>query len=185
MTLTTPAAAPPPFGIYTPVVIFFHPDETIDYENTSKHVRRLLLAGVRGLVIHGSNGEATHLLPDERLDIIRHAKKLIQEENSNALIIAGCSANSVRETLVNVRGACEAGADYALILPPNYWAAAMTKVVIKNFYTEVRFNGAPTIARIKFRINVVQDCSLIPASNRHIQLPRSGWWHRSGLGSYH
>ena len=128
---------PPPFGIYTPVVIFFHDDETIDYQSTSRHVQRLLLAGVRGLVIHGSNGEATHILPDERIDIIRHVKKLVEEAGNEAVIIAGCSANSVRETVIHIRGACEAGADYALILPPSYWAAAMAKPVIKAFYLEV------------------------------------------------
>lgn len=135
---------PPPYGIYTPVVIFFHEDETIDYENTSKHVQRLLLAGIRGLVIHGSNGEATHLLPDERVDLIRYIKTLVQEAGSDAVTIAGCSANSVRETLIHIRGACEAGADYALILPPHYWAGAMTKNVIKAFYLEVRYPQSST-----------------------------------------
>ncbi|KFZ18873.1 hypothetical protein V501_00966 [Pseudogymnoascus sp. VKM F-4519 (FW-2642)] len=141
---------PPPFGIYTPVVIFFHDDETIDFESTSQHVQRLLLAGVRGLVIHGSNGEATHMLPDERVDTIRHVKALIQEKDSKAVIIAGCSANSVREVLLNIGTACEAGADYALILPPNYWAAAMTKPVIKTFYLEVARKSALPIVIYNF-----------------------------------
>ena len=60
----------PPFGIYTPVIVFFDKDENIDFENISHHVRRLLKSGVKGLVIHGSNGEATHLFPDEHSQII-------------------------------------------------------------------------------------------------------------------
>ncbi|KAH7018913.1 hypothetical protein EDB80DRAFT_561612 [Ilyonectria destructans] len=139
MTVTV---KPPPFGVYTPVVTFFNQDESIDVKSISQHVHRLLLSGVRGLVIHGSNGEATHLLPDERAAVIRQVKDLIRERQSDAVIIAGCSANSTRETLLRIQDAREAGADYALVLPPSYWAAAMTKPVIKSFYIEIARKSA-------------------------------------------
>ncbi|KAM0326962.1 hypothetical protein ACHAQA_006083 [Verticillium albo-atrum] len=132
-----PTYSPPPFGIYTPAVTFFNEDESIDYEATSQHFSRLLDSGVAGLVIHGSNGEATHLLPDEKVDVIKTARRLIQEKNSKATIMAGCSANSVRETVKSLQEAHAAGADHALVLPPNYWAAAMSKPVIKSYYLDV------------------------------------------------
>lgn len=129
--------APPPFGIYTPAVTFFNEDETIDYTATSQHFSRQLDSGVAGLVIHGSNGEATHLLPEEKVQVIREAKRLIQDKGNKAVIIAGCSANSVRETVQLVEDARQAGADYALVLPPSYWAPAMSKPVLKSFYLDV------------------------------------------------
>ncbi|KAK7209179.1 hypothetical protein V2G26_016357 [Clonostachys chloroleuca] len=127
----------PPFGVYTPVVCFFNDDESINFDAVTQHVQRLLSSGVAGLVIHGSNGEATHLFPEEKIEVIRHARKLIAEAKSNAVIISGCSANSARETVRNIEMAKEAGADFALVLPPSYWAAAMSKPVIKTFYLEV------------------------------------------------
>ncbi|KAK7402575.1 hypothetical protein QQX98_011680 [Neonectria punicea] len=88
----TLAIQPPPFGVYAPVVTFFNEDETIDFASISQHVKRLLLAGVKGLVIHGSNGEATHLLSDERTEVIRQVKNMIQEHQRDAVIIAGVAS---------------------------------------------------------------------------------------------
>lgn len=132
--------AVPPFGIYPPLVCFFKDDETVDYAAISQHVERQLKSGVTGLVIHGSNGEAAHLLHEERAEIIRVARAIIQKAPSreSTVIIAGCSAPSVRETIQLITEAKEAGADYALVLPPSYYSPAMTKPVIKSYFTTVR-----------------------------------------------
>lgn len=129
--------SPPPFGIYPPVVTFFNEDETIDYDSFSKHLERLLQSGVTGLVIHGSNGEAAHLLHEERAEVIRVARKVADQQKKSSIIIAGCSAPSVRETLLLIEEAKQAGANYALVLPPSFWPAVMTKPVLKSFYTAV------------------------------------------------
>ncbi|KAH8896129.1 aldolase [Thozetella sp. PMI_491] len=144
------ATIPPPFGVYTPVVAFFNEDESIDLDSISQHIQRLLQSGVTGLVIHGSNGEATHLISDERIQLIAHTRSLIKDSGKNAIIIAGCSANSVREVIQNIKLAANAGADYALILPPSYWAAAMSKPVIKSFYLEVASKSALPIVIYNF-----------------------------------
>ncbi|KAH8812567.1 dihydrodipicolinate synthase [Xylogone sp. PMI_703] len=129
--------SPPTFGVYPPVVTFFKEDETVDYPAASKHLERLIKSGVTGLVIHGSNGESSHLLHDERAEIIAVARKIAQQEGKSIPIIAGCSAPSVRETLIFIEEAKQAGADYALVLPPSFWPAVMSKPVIKSFYTDV------------------------------------------------
>ncbi|KAK2685386.1 hypothetical protein QWA68_015119 [Fusarium oxysporum] len=131
------ATRTPPFGVYTPVVTFFNDDESINYDAITQHASRLLQAGVKGLVVHGSNGEATHLLSDERAQVIRHIRSLVSRFNSDAVVIAGCSANSVLKTVRRIQAACDAGADFALVLPPSYWSAAMNKQVIKAFYLGV------------------------------------------------
>ncbi|KAH6962387.1 hypothetical protein BKA56DRAFT_736545 [Ilyonectria sp. MPI-CAGE-AT-0026] len=113
----------PPFAVYAPAVTFFNDDESIDYDAITQHVSRLLQVGVKGLGIHGSNGEATHLFSDERAQ--------------DAVIIAGFSANSVLKTTRLIETACDAGADFALVLPPSYWTAAMNKQVIEAFYLGV------------------------------------------------
>ncbi|KAJ5693025.1 aldolase [Penicillium macrosclerotiorum] len=133
---------PPPFGVYCPMVTFFKDDESVDYESITHHVHRLLQSGVSGIVIHGSNGEATHLLHEERAQIIRHVREVSCKEYPKNILIAGCSASSVYETILFIREAQEAGADYALILPPSYWSAAMSKPVLKNFYTQVASKSA-------------------------------------------
>lgn len=139
-----PCFQPPRYGVYTPVVTFFNENETIDYVSIAQHVKRLLTSGVTGLVIHGSNGEATHLSHEERSEVILQARTIAKQVQAEPVIIAGCSANSVRETLQFIGEAHKAGADYALVLPPSYWSAAMSKPVIKSFYVEVCFSLAST-----------------------------------------
>ncbi|KAI9044663.1 dihydrodipicolinate synthase [Aspergillus affinis] len=60
----------PPAGIYPPLVTYFNEDESIDYDSLLKHVHHVVKGGVTGLVQHGSNGEAVHLLHEEGQQII-------------------------------------------------------------------------------------------------------------------
>lgn len=130
---------PPPFGVYAPSVAFFNDDESLDLESLTQHVKRLLESGVTGIVVQGSNGEATHLSHQERTQVIAHIRSVAAQFKKSPVIIAGCSANSVRETVEYSVEAKGAGADYALVLPPNYWAGAMSKPVLKSFYVEVSY----------------------------------------------
>lgn len=128
----------PPKGIYPPCVTFMNDDESIDYDSITKHVLRLAAGGVVGLVIHGSNGEAVHLDNAERADIIKHVRSTLDSNGYDKLvIIAGCGSASKRSTVQLTREAKQAGASYALVLPPNYWSAAMSKPVLLAYFKEV------------------------------------------------
>ncbi|KAK6225851.1 hypothetical protein QIS74_01898 [Colletotrichum tabaci] len=128
----------PPRGIYAPVVAFFHEDETLDLAALKTHVERLAKSGVAGLVIQGSNGEAPHLLHSERQQVIATAAEVLKQHGkSDAVIIAGCGAQSTRETVQLCTEAKESGADYALVLSPSYWTVAMQKPVIQQFFDDV------------------------------------------------
>ncbi|KAF3802428.1 putative 4-hydroxy-2-oxoglutarate aldolase [Colletotrichum gloeosporioides] len=128
----------PPRGIYAPVVAFFHEDETLDVEALKTHIERLSKSGVAGLVIQGSNGEAPHLLHSERQQVIATAAAVLKQHGRpDAVIIAGCGAQSTRETIQLCSEAKESGADYALVLSPSYWTGAMQKPVIQKFFDDV------------------------------------------------
>lgn len=113
----------PPRGVYAPVVVFFDSAEDLDIAALQAHVQRLAKAGVAGLVIQGSNGEAPHLSHDERKQIISVASSVLKEHGRpGAVIIAGCGAQSTRESIELCKEAKESGADYALVLSPSYWS---------------------------------------------------------------
>ncbi|KAH8599088.1 dihydrodipicolinate synthetase family protein [Bisporella sp. PMI_857] len=132
-TITTP-----PFGVYTPLVTFFHENETIDIEATKAHALRMAEGGVAGLVIQGSNGEAPHLLHEERQVLVRTIRRALQAKGfPNMKLIVGCGAASVKETLLYLSEAKAAGGDFGLVLPPAYWAAAMGVPVIEKFFLDV------------------------------------------------
>ncbi|KAK2601642.1 hypothetical protein QQS21_004792 [Conoideocrella luteorostrata] len=122
-------------GVYVPTVAFFKPDDSIDAEVTKSHARRLVAAGVAGLVTHGSNGEAVHLDHTERKLITRLTRTALEEAGRAQLpIIVGCGAQSTRETIQLCRDAGESGGSHALILPPSYYGSLLnTDLIIEHF----------------------------------------------------
>ncbi|KAL9563839.1 hypothetical protein ACKAV7_012011 [Fusarium commune] len=124
-------------GLYVPTVAFFSPDDSIDIKTTKLHAKRLIEAGVSGLVTHGSSGEAVHLDHNERQLIIRATRDAINETTRPSTpLIAGCGAQSTREAVQLCGEAAEAGADYALILPPAYYGSLLKgRHIIQYFVT--------------------------------------------------
>lgn len=59
----------------------------------------------------------------------------------NFTIIAGAGAQSTQEALTLAKDAASAGADYACILPPSFFASNMTAAALESFYTEVQYTA--------------------------------------------
>ncbi|KAK5658906.1 hypothetical protein OQA88_1720 [Cercophora sp. LCS_1] len=129
-----------PNGVYVPMLAFFTPEDTIDVPATQRHTARLLDAGVTGLVIHGSNGENVHMSRRERREVIEAVADAVRHETDSHApvpIIAGCGAQSVRETVELCQESRDAGATHALILPPGYYASILNKDAIVSFFHQV------------------------------------------------
>ncbi|KAK0624782.1 hypothetical protein B0T17DRAFT_252566 [Bombardia bombarda] len=129
-------------GVLVPMLAFFTPKDEIDIPATQRHTARLLAAGVAGLVVHGSNGEAVHLTREERHAVIKAVADIVRRDvipHSQAPfpIIAGCGAQSVKETIELCQDAKEAGATHALVLPPGYYAGIITKDQIVQYFLDV------------------------------------------------
>ncbi|GKT89322.1 dihydrodipicolinate synthase [Colletotrichum tofieldiae] len=80
-----------PEGVYVPTLAFFTDSEEVDTNTLERHLVRLINAGVAGIVVHGSNGEAVHLTREERSSMIRCAADTIHQEGHDVKIplIAG------------------------------------------------------------------------------------------------
>ncbi|SPN96628.1 related to dihydrodipicolinate synthase [Cephalotrichum gorgonifer] len=128
-----------PDGVYVPSLAFFTPNEDVDSATLERHIIRLIDAGVAGIVIHGSNGEAVHLSHAERAAMIRVARDAILHEGSDNRIplIAGCGAQSTREAIELCIDAAKAGATHALILPPSYYNSLLDDNKVVDFFYDV------------------------------------------------
>lgn len=126
-------------GIYVSTVAFFEPDtEDLDLATTKRHVTNLALAGVSGIVTHGSNGEAIHLSPSERMAITAATRQTLDSLNLRQMpILVGCGAQSTRETVELCKQGFESGGNYALVLPPSYYRSIITTQQILDFFTDV------------------------------------------------
>ncbi|WWD09203.1 hypothetical protein V865_007325 [Kwoniella europaea PYCC6329] len=134
----SPKTLPP--GIYCPTVTFFQPtpEQDLDVDLHIRHMTFLAKSGIAGVVVQGSTAEAVALESEERKILISTAKQAFREAGNNGPIIAGTvGAQSSREALKLCKDAYEAGADFALVLPPSYYPAAMTVDAIQGFFEEL------------------------------------------------
>ncbi|KAL7939527.1 hypothetical protein V8C35DRAFT_10554 [Trichoderma chlorosporum] len=130
--------APLTSGLYVPTVAFFTPEDSIDEETTAAHAKRLIEAGVTGIVTHGSNGEAVHLDHAERQLVNRITRSTIDAAGrSDMPLIVGCGSQSTRETIQLCREAAESGGTHALILPPAYYGSLLSTDHIMVHFKEV------------------------------------------------
>lgn len=129
-----------PAGVWCPVISLYKNSsrQEIDFDATQKYFSHLLRGGVNGLVLQGSTAEAALLSREERVSTIKVARKAASDAGvPDFPLAAGISGQSTNETLQLADDAAQAGADFGLLLPPSYWAKAVTNDVILDFYREV------------------------------------------------
>lgn len=110
----------------------------MDVETHVKHMEFLAKSGLAGVVVQGSTAEAVTLDDEERKTLIRTAKEAFKRCGNHGPVIAGTvGAQSSRQALKLCQDAAEAGADFALVLPPSYYPAAMSADAIQSFFEEL------------------------------------------------
>jgi 2-keto-3-deoxy-L-rhamnonate aldolase len=137
----------PPAGIYVPVPTFFQSKKAatynaiaspIDVEAQAAHSIYLAKAGIKGLVILGSTGEAIHLTNKERFEVLSGVRQAFEKNGfKDYPIIAGTATQNIEETVDQLKSAKEAGAQWGLCLVPGYFAGASTQEGIIQWYTAV------------------------------------------------
>src|SRR5690606_21322617 len=80
-------------GVFPAVTTQFASDESLDLEATQAHVRMLVEAGVDGLVMLGTLGEATTLEPEEKRDLARATLEAVE---GRVPVLAGVAEFSTR-----------------------------------------------------------------------------------------
>jgi 4-hydroxy-2-oxoglutarate aldolase len=98
------------------------------------NIKAHLAAGLSGVLVAGSTGEAALLDEDERLRLTELARPLVPADR---WLLAGTGAESTRECVRRTRDAAERGADAVLVVPPHYYGAAMTEDALWAHYSRV------------------------------------------------
>ncbi|KAI0134317.1 hypothetical protein BJ170DRAFT_194726 [Xylariales sp. AK1849] len=137
----------PPAGIYVPVPTFFQSKKSasysaiaspVDIETQVAHSIYLAKAGIKGLVILGSTGEAIHLTNKERFDVLSGVRQGFEKAGfTDYPIIAGTATQNIEETVEQLKSAKEAGVQWGLCLVPGYFAGASTQEGVIQWFTAV------------------------------------------------
>lgn len=120
-------------GILPPIATPFAGDD-LDLRGLSANVTRWARAGLRGLLVLGSNGEAPLLTPDEGERLVAAVRQDLPREQ---VLLAGTGQPSTTQTIAATRAVARAGADAALVLTPFYYKSQMTADALVRHYSAV------------------------------------------------
>ncbi len=102
-------------GVGVALVTLFDRAGELDAGATAAHAVRLVDAGVRGVVVAGSTGEAATLDPEERDRLLVAVREAVA---GRVPVVAGTGAPSTRQAVALSRRAADGGADALLVLSP-------------------------------------------------------------------
>jgi len=120
-------------GILPPLVTPFHPDGAIDLASFEANVESYAAEDLAGYVVLGSNGEAASLEEEEKLALLRAARR----RAGGRLVIAGTGLESTRATIAFTAKAADTGADAALVLTPSAFKSQMTLDALRRHYEAI------------------------------------------------
>lgn len=152
---------PLPPGVYCPVISLYKttPRQEIDLDAVYKHYKYLVVGGLTGLILQGTNAEAVLLSHDERMELTKTARKVVTDLGlPDYPIVAGVSGQSTNESIVLAEAAAAAGANFGLLLPPSFWSKAVTKDVILGFYREVA--DASPIPLVIYNVSLILNLAI-------------------------
>src|SRR4051812_42038679 len=107
-------------GVYPAVLTPFEKDDSIDFQTFEINTKAQLDAGVDGIILAGSLGEASTLLNSEKNELLIYAKELTQDK---APVIMNIAEQSTRQAILVANNSERNGADALMLLPPMRYKA--------------------------------------------------------------
>jgi 4-hydroxy-tetrahydrodipicolinate synthase len=108
------------YGVYPALLTPFKENEEIDYDVFAKNIEAQIAAGVDGLIIAGSLGEASTLSTEEKFDL---AKFAIKASAGRVPVVLNIAEPTTKGAIELAKGAEELGAAGLMLLPPMRYKA--------------------------------------------------------------
>lgn len=121
-------------GVFGPVITTFDRRGELDLDGFGANLKAHLAAGLDGVVVAGSTGEAPLLEEGERLRLVEMARSVIP---ANKLLIVGTGAESTKSCVRRCKDAAERGANICLVVAPHYFTASMSVGALQAHYERV------------------------------------------------
>lgn len=114
-------------GVYPAVTTKFKEDDTLDLEMFEVNIKAQLDAGVDGIVLGGTLGEASSLSEEEKFELVDAAKRIC---GTNVPVILNIAEQSTKEAVRIAKKCKERGADGLMLLPPMRYKADDNETVV-------------------------------------------------------
>jgi 4-hydroxy-2-oxoglutarate aldolase len=120
-------------GVIPPLVTPFQPDGSLDQAAFEANLETLAAHDLAGFLVLGSNGEAGSVSEQEKLTLVRAARRLVP----GRFLLVGTGLESTRGTIALTCKVAEAGADAVLVLTPHFYRSLMTSEALLRHYQAV------------------------------------------------
>lgn len=107
-------------GVYPALLTPFTADDQLDLPLFEKNLHAQLDAGVHGFIIGGSLGEASTLLNDEKIELLKSALVVCAE---NVPVLVNIAEQGTKQAIARAHEAEANGADGLMLLPPMRYPA--------------------------------------------------------------
>lgn len=107
-------------GVYPALLTPFKANDEVDYEVFEKNLNAQLEAGVDGVIVAGSLGEASTLSTTEKFEVLKFAIKAV---DGKVPVVLNIAEPTTKEALILAKGAEEIGAAGLMLLPPMRYKA--------------------------------------------------------------
>ncbi len=155
-------------GTATALITPFSADgRDIDFSSFEKLINFQLKCSVDALVVSGTTGEAPVLSSEEKIELIRCAKKLAGQ---NTPVIAGTGSNNTEEAVRKSNDAEKEGVDGLLIVTPYYNKCSDESLIKHYYYIADRVSTPIIVYNVPSRtgVNIKADLYKILAEHRNI-----------------
>lgn len=152
-------------GVYPALLTPFKENDTVDFELFGKNINAQIKAGVNGLILGGSLGEASTLTSGELKNLLIYAK----EEIKDAIpVIVNIAEQSTREAVKAAQLAEQEGADGLMLLPPMRYKAddretvEYMKTVASNTLLPLMIYNNPYDYKIEVTLDMFEELAKLP-----------------------
>jgi len=143
-------------GVYPAVLTPFKEDDSIDFKTFALNLEAQMEAGVDGIILCGSLGEASTLTNDEKTALLLYTREQV---NKRLPVIMNIAEQSTSEAVAAAKTAEKNGADGLMLLPPMCYRADNEETV-QYFKTVAANTGLPIMIYnnpVDYRIMVTLD----------------------------
>lgn len=155
-------------GVFPALLTPFDANDQVDLAMYEKNLDAQVEAGVRGIIIGGSLGEASTLSLDEKEQLVRFSVKKLA---GTLPVIMNIAEGSTKEAIQQAKLAKEWGADGIMLLPPMRYKAddrevvEFFKAVAANTDLPIMIYNNPVDYKIEVTLDMFEELSAIPHIN--------------------
>jgi 4-hydroxy-tetrahydrodipicolinate synthase len=152
-------------GVYPAVLTPFKDDDSVDFDTFKINIDAQIEAGVDGIVLGGSLGEASTLLNSELNDLLVYTKEITQDK---VPVIVNIAEQSTRAAIAVAHDAERNGTDGLMLLPPMRYKAddrenvEYFKTVARNTSLPIMIYNNPIDYKILVTLDMFEELAECP-----------------------